>query len=329
MRMAPSCVQPFKATPEQLKAYLHRIGLPEALNLAPSLDTLKQIHSKHLFAIPFENLAIHYPPNPFLTSLGPRCGFDDVFYKLVSQRLGGWCFEQNTLLAGMLHALGYDLMTGGARIVVEGQGTGDGTSYVLSGVGHMVLFVQVEGRTYLTDVGWGGDCPRAPIEVADGAFISTRLGPTHMEHHRVRAGLYASSSPQGMSHCSPHRGFYLQFCTHPTDSPEDPAYKDIYYFQLVPYYMADYVVGSFFVSFNPHGYLKKTLIVARPTPTGRKALTLNRENEGDGELRMGRVRTRDQGEVTDSVVHPDAIVGVIADMFGVDVGQYLCGAETA
>ena len=78
-----------------LDAYLARIGERGR----PDLD---QVHRAHVTSIPFENLD---PRRGIPVSLEP----DDLERKLVTNRRGGYCFEQNLLLKAALEALGADV----------------------------------------------------------------------------------------------------------------------------------------------------------------------------------------------------------------------------
>ncbi|MGH7057165.1 MAG: arylamine N-acetyltransferase, partial [Acetobacteraceae bacterium] len=85
------------APPFDLAAYFARIGYDGARE--PTFATLAALHALHPAAIPFENLdSLLGRPVPLdLASLQA---------KLVGERRGGYCFEQNTLLAAVLGALG-------------------------------------------------------------------------------------------------------------------------------------------------------------------------------------------------------------------------------
>ncbi len=90
-----------------LAGYLGRIDYRGSQK--PTVDTLKAIHAKHSAAIPFENLdpLLGRPVNLDLPSLQA---------KLVKQRRGGYCFEQNSLFASALDALGFKVTRLGARV---------------------------------------------------------------------------------------------------------------------------------------------------------------------------------------------------------------------
>ena len=82
--------------PPDLEAYLARIGY--AGSRAGTADVLGAIHAAHAASIPFENLDI---------LLGRTIATDlpAITRKLVHDRRGGYCFEQNALLGAALRAL--------------------------------------------------------------------------------------------------------------------------------------------------------------------------------------------------------------------------------
>ena len=79
-------------TPD-LPAYFARIGLHGERQ--PTLDLLRAIVHAHVSSIPFENLDV-------LLGRGISLDPTAVERKLVHDRRGGYCFEQNSLL---LHVL--------------------------------------------------------------------------------------------------------------------------------------------------------------------------------------------------------------------------------
>jgi N-hydroxyarylamine O-acetyltransferase len=123
-----------------LPAYLRRIGLAAA----PAADEagLARVHEAHALAIPFENLDIH-AGRPI------RLELEALEAKLVRDRRGGYCFEQNRLFAAVLGELGFaDVVSHHARVRM-GRVGGPRT--------HKLLSVVVGGQRWLCDVGFGGD----------------------------------------------------------------------------------------------------------------------------------------------------------------------------
>ncbi len=118
-----------------LDAYLDRIGLHGRPSIA-------QVHRAHSVAIPFENLDPH-------SGKPVSLAIEDIQRKLVSERRGGYCFEQNMLLKAGLEALGahVEMLLGRARL-----GAAPGTIRPRS---HLVLRVTAEGAVWHADVGYG------------------------------------------------------------------------------------------------------------------------------------------------------------------------------
>jgi N-hydroxyarylamine O-acetyltransferase len=117
-----------------LDAYLERIGLHGRASMAA-------VHRAHATSIPFENLD---PQRGVPVSLA----LGDLQRKLVAERRGGYCFEQNLLLKAALEALGAvtDLFLARVRF---------GAGGVTRPRSHLVLGVHADGASWHADVGFG------------------------------------------------------------------------------------------------------------------------------------------------------------------------------
>ena len=124
-----------------LDTYFRRIGYSGPRT--PDLATLHLLTLHHATSIPFENIDVVLG-RPI--SLEPA----DIFRKLVHDRRGGYCFEQNNLLLSVLTALGYRVTPLGAR--VRWQTPRD----VTPARTHLFLRVHLTEGDWLTDVGMGG-----------------------------------------------------------------------------------------------------------------------------------------------------------------------------
>lgn len=144
-------------------SYLARIGIDSV----PPVDVggLTIIQRAHRLAIPFENLDIPL-------GRGIDVAPDAVAAKLVGQRRGGYCFEQNGLFLGRLTAMGFAARPLLARVWL-GVTPGDVPPRT-----HMLVLVTVDGREWIADVGFGGSfTPPLPLE--DGAHAETPDGARH------------------------------------------------------------------------------------------------------------------------------------------------------
>lgn len=129
-----------------LDAYLERIGL----NGRPSIA---QVHRAHLTSIPFENLDPHQ-------GLPVSLEVEDLERKLVTERRGGYCTEQNMLLKAALEALGAEVDMFLARMRLPKPGDARASPFrpakpgVVRPRSHLVLRVRENGASWHADVGF-------------------------------------------------------------------------------------------------------------------------------------------------------------------------------
>ena len=132
-----------------LDAYLERIGLGGRPGLA-------EVHRAHSTSIPFENLDPHLGTPASLA-------LEDLQQKLVAERRGGYCFEQNLLLGAALQALGAEVQMFLARVR---YGAPPG---VVRPRGHLLLQVREQGQSWHADVGFGLGTLFEPLPFGPGA----------------------------------------------------------------------------------------------------------------------------------------------------------------
>jgi N-hydroxyarylamine O-acetyltransferase len=220
-----------------LDAYLGRIGFADVP--APDLSTLAAIHARHPAAIPFENL------NPLL-GWPVRLDLPSIEQKLVRGGRGGYCFEQNALLAAALTAIGFTVTGLSARVVLNVAPD------AVTPRTHMILQVGLpDGEQRLCDVGFGGQ---------------VLTGPLRFELDVEQA--------------TPHEPFRLVDATGPGDLV--PTYlaqakiggewKPLYRFDRQPQYPADYEVANHYTATSPQSHFTTMLAVARAAPDRRYAL---------------------------------------------------------
>lgn len=123
----------------------------------PTYGTLAGILRAHIEAIPFENLDV-------LLGRPIRLDLEGLQAKLVLARRGGYCFEQATLLAAALEALGFKLMRHTARVIVF-------QPREASPRAHMFLTVSLPEGTFIADPGFGPWSARVPIPLAQRAMV--------------------------------------------------------------------------------------------------------------------------------------------------------------
>ena len=148
-----------------LDAYLARLAYTGPRDA--TLATLRALQLRQVSTIPFENLDI---------LLGRRIAIDfpGVERKLVRDRRGGYCYEQNLLLGTALRALGFHVTTIAGRIRL-GRSPDEP-----AGLTHMHLLVMIEGRRYLADAGIGGMSLTAPLALDTEAEQATPHEPRRL-----------------------------------------------------------------------------------------------------------------------------------------------------
>src|SRR5262249_18141649 len=207
----------------------------------PTAEVLGKLHFAHATHIPFENLDIH---------LGKpiRLDLDSLQAKLVGAQRGGYCFEQNTLLAAALQQIGFQVTRLSARVRM-------GATHLLPRT-HMLLRVEVEGSPWLADVGFGGEGLLQPMPLVAGR----ENRQYHWCYRMIEEGdLWVLQSL--------HAG----------------SWQDLYAFTLDPQFDVDYELVNYWTSTQPTSIFVKTLTVQQPTPEGRNFLRGRQLTLGLGE----------------------------------------------
>jgi len=234
-----------ESTPElNLSAYLARIGYlgqPRA-----DLATLTAIHQAHATTIPFENIDV-------LSGIPIRLDVAGLESKLVESRRGGYCFEQNGLLAFALEAIGFRVKRLLVRVRYQAL-------HILP-LTHMALEVEADGRAWLCDVGFGGHGLLDPIEFQEG---------------EVRQGDWPFRLAR-----EDDRWWVLR-------APYAGQWIDLYVFTRDPYQTVDYEPPNFYVSNYAGSPFVRNLIAQRPLPAVRYLLRARQftvERAGGSETR--------------------------------------------
>lgn len=102
--------------------------------------------------VPFENLDI-VAGRPLSLDL------HHLYDKIVVRRQGGVCAELNTLYNWLLYSMGFAVTSYNARMLSP-------PIYLFRR--HRILAVELEGKTYTTDVGFATENARVPLEADRG-----------------------------------------------------------------------------------------------------------------------------------------------------------------
>lgn len=228
--------------PIDLDAYFHRIGygsdtkhFPDRGNYSPTLTTLQMIHWYHARSIPFENL------NPLLKQPVPL-DLKSLQHKLIQEGRGGYCFEQNLLLRAVLLTLGFQVTNLAARVMWNLP------EEMITPRSHMLLRIELDGESYIADVGFGGLTLTAPLLLKPSVEQQT-----------------------------PHELFRLMQTDHTYTMQVKlgQEWQSLYRFDLQEQQLPDYEVSNWYVSTHPNSLFVNSLIVARPDSECRYALRNN------------------------------------------------------
>jgi len=215
-----------------LDAYFKRIGFAGLARA--DLSTLTALQGLHVGTMPFENL------NPLMglpVDLDPA----SLQAKLVGQRRGGYCFEQNAVFRDALTAIGFSVTNLAAR--VRWMAPPDAP---MGARAHMLLQVDLDGGPWLVDVGFGGHILSAPIRMVAGVE-QTAMGATL---RLVDDGVL---------------GLRLE-----TKLPD--GWQALYVFRLEPVFHADYVQANWSTATHPTSIFVGGLMAERLTPEARYSL---------------------------------------------------------
>ena len=136
--------------------YLKRIDYNDVIDVTD--EVLTNLHKKHVFRIPFENLDVYYK-RIFNLDIG------NIYRKIINDRRGGFCYELNLLFNWLLNDMGFSSRIIASRIFNE-----DGT--VGPEFDHMSIYVKAK-KEFLLDVGYG-DLFVTPIEIKKGSQFDGR-----------------------------------------------------------------------------------------------------------------------------------------------------------
>lgn len=255
-----------------LQAYLDRVNYHGGTE--PTLQTLAGLVVAHVRHIPFENL------DPLTGVPVIDLSAAALTAKLVARRRGGYCYEHNNLMCGVLRALGFGADRLAGRVVWMNP---DGLAGPPHPETHQALRVRVPGcdQPYLVDVGFGGQTLTAPIRLVVDEVQQTPHEPFRLRTHRA--------------------GYVLE-------SLIGEVWRPLYTFDPRARPLIDMQVGSWYVSTHPESNFVVGLTAALVTDDARwnlRGRNLTVHARGGTE----RVRFDDAAQV----------LTALTDRFGIDV----------
>jgi N-hydroxyarylamine O-acetyltransferase len=210
--------------------YLQRLGFDTPP--APTLDTLRQLQRRHTGIFPFENLST-------ITGAPVLIDLASVEQKVLHGGRGGYCYELNNLFLALLQELGFEARGISGRVVLA-QPEGTWTART-----HRLSLVIIDGERYITDVGFGGMVPTAPLLLDTEAQQATPHEPYRIEKQVDGYMLRAQVAGE---------------------------WRAMYLFDLQRQEDIDYTLGNWYVSTHPESPFAKRLMVARTGEGWRRTL---------------------------------------------------------
>ena len=217
----------------EITQYLNRIKLDDCNSNLEGLTKLQEFHMEN---IPFENLDI-------VVGRKIKLDYQHLFDKIVSKKRGGYCFELNTLYAELLKSLGFFPRPVLGRVWISNPRK-------LPPRNHLAHLVDLDGKTYLTDVGFGGLITRIPLDINNASPISDKDG-------MVRIVPFADH----------------QFMV---TRQIEKGWENQYSFENVEVSEEDIYISNYYMSTNSRSHFYEHRFVGRNTEEGRIGLFNNK-----------------------------------------------------
>lgn len=212
-----------------LDLYFERISYSRSP--APNLETLRDLHLLHLQNIPYENIDV-------FCLQGVKLDLESLQRKILLRQRGGYCFEQNGLFVMALTELGFKCHPNMARVHRNRPQPGGRT--------HHVNLVELDGQTWLCDVGFGGSAFRHPLMLQADVEVE-QMG----ELFRLRR--------------SDEHGFYL-------GKKMGPDWQPFYTFKIEPALPIDMAMANFYTANSRDHIFLDSIMGTRMTGRGRVTL---------------------------------------------------------
>jgi len=187
----------------------------------PDLTFLSEITRRHAAQFAF-------------SSVGPMLGDDlpldveSLYRRIIVNRRGGYCFEQNGFLFEMLQELGFEVSLYLGRVIYNQD--------IHPGLTHRITLVKIDGEHYIADVGFGPLGPQHPVSMSGEA-----------SHESFRVFRIEERHPGE---------FHMQ-------TLKDGQYYSLYKFELTRYGPADCEVGHFYSHKHPGATFVNHLVVSK------------------------------------------------------------------
>ncbi|USQ88272.1 arylamine N-acetyltransferase [Streptomyces phaeoluteigriseus] len=281
-----------------VEAYLRRLGVEYPA--WPTADVLRELHLRHLRAVPFENLSVH---------LGEEIVLEErrLVEKVATTGRGGFCYELNGAFGALLTALGFDVTPLAGRVYgAEGR---LGIPY-----DHLALLVRtVDAGEWLADVGFGAHSHH-PLRFEHRGKQDDPGGVFRI----VEAGADAAGVKGGAGR--PVRGSGGVPGASDLDVVRDD--RRVYRLEVRPRVLGDFVAGAWWHSTSPDSHFTRSPVCSRVTEDGGR-ITLSG--------RRLKVTDPQGASVERELAGDEEVLGVYRERFGIALERVPVarGGETA
>ncbi|OLF55261.1 arylamine N-acetyltransferase family protein [Pseudomonas chlororaphis] len=250
--------------------YLQRLGYSSAPS--PSLATLHELQLRHTSTFAFESLST-------LLRVPVPIDLASVERKVLQDGRGGYCYELNQMYLVLLQHLGYEARGITGRVVMGGP------EDAWPARTHRLVLLTLDGKRYISDVGFGGMVPTGPLLLDTEDEQATPHEPYRITEREGSYTLRAKVAGE---------------------------WRAMYVFDLQRQEAADYEMGNWFVSTHKDSLFLGQLKVALMGEGLRRTL-----NNGSYAVhRLGQDSERRQ--ITD----PDELLALLRDEFAIRVPQH-------
>ncbi|WP_167193910.1 arylamine N-acetyltransferase family protein [Brevibacterium pigmentatum] len=257
------------------------------------IDLIDELLAAHVRSICFENLDV-IAARAAGESRSIPTDLDSLWAKLLDAGRGGYCHEHATLIRAVLRELGLS-----AHPVLARVHLGDGRT-APGGLTHQATIVDLGGRRFLVDPGFGGGTPQAALALdAESKPRKTEYG----EHRLVPADTALEPPMRAEAEWA------LQSRTN-----ADQSFRTAYAFADVPREQADLEVSNWFTATKPGTRFTGAPVVARTLGNGGKVSLEGRQLH---RVRPGGEPERLERTVTDAA---DFAV-VLREEFGLNLDR--------
>lgn len=234
---------------QEITQYLSRIHLSE---YKINLESLTQLQKHHLEYIPFENLDI-------VVGRAIDLEHNHLFSKVILQKRGGYCFELNTLYAKLLTAIGFSAKPVLGRVWLSNPNRTPPRN-------HLAYLVELQGKTYLTDVGFAGLTSKIPLDINESTPVNDNDG-------LMRVLKIADNE------------FMIQ-------RHNEKEWTNLYSIENIEISEEDINISNYYMSTHPNSHLIHHKCVGRNTDQGRIGLFNNKLSVRKGIKAAGKKRIR-------------------------------------